>query len=390
MTEPASPPPPVTTTDGPSTAAQRTTSLDTIRGIAILGILPMNALIFGLDNAAYNNLSADGLHTFLDWAIGVLTLLFVDQKMMALFSLLFGVGVVIFAERAAAKGRRVVALSLWRFALLAAVGAVHSLFWVGDILLVYALCAPVVLLVRRLPTGVLATAGVVLALAGSLAAPFVQATVGADGAELGEYWFAGGAAMSPAVETWFGLDAVGRALGLMLIGVVLYRLGIVQGDRDDAFYRRLAVWGLAVGGAITTVGIVVRSVSDWSPDVALVGHIPTGVGTIPMALAYMSLIVLWNRSGSRHLERFHNAGRMALTNYLVQTILGLSMLGWLLADVDLTRTMIAVWILGVWALQLWWSTAWLRRYRYGPFEWAWRSATYRSRQPLRRPRTAGT
>ena len=219
---------------------------------------------------------------------------------------------------------------------------------------------------------------------------FVQATVGADGAELGEYWFAGGAAMAPVIEAWFGVDAVGRALGLMLIGVVLYRLGIVQGDRDDAYYRRLAGWGLAVGTAITVVGIVIRSLSDWSPDVAIVGHIPTGVGTIPMALGYLALIVLLDRSGNRHLERFRNAGRMALTNYLAQTIIGLTMLGWLLADIDLTRTTIAVWILGVWALQLWWSTAWLQRYRYGPFEWAWRSATYRSRQPLRRSRTAST
>ena len=390
MTDMTSSPRPATPTTGPITATERITSLDTIRGIAILGILPMNALIFGLDNAAYNNLSADGLDTFLDWVIGVLTLLFIDQKMMALFSLLFGVGVVIFAERAAAKGRRVVALSLWRFTLLLAVGVVHAQFWVGDILVVYAVSAPIVLLLRRLPTGVLATVGVVLALAGSLAAPFVQATVGADGAELGEYWFAGGAAMSPVVETWFGLDAVGRALGLMLIGVVLYRLGIVQGDRDDAYYRRLAGWGLAVGTAITVVGIVIRSLSGWSPDVAIVGHIPTGVGTIPMALGYLALIILANRSGNRHLERVRNAGRMALTNYLAQTFLGLTMLGWLLADTDLTRTMIAVWILGVWALQLWWSTAWLQRYRYGPFEWAWRSATYRSRQPLRRSRAANT
>lgn len=388
MTDHASPP--ATPSTGPIAAAQRITSLDAIRGVAILGILPMNALIFGLDDAAYNNLSADGLDTFLDWVIGVLTLLFVDQKMMALFSLLFGVGVIIFADRAAAKGRRVVGLSLWRFALLAAVGAVHSLFWVGDILLVYALCAPVVLLVRRLPTGVLATAGVLLALAGSFTAPLVQATVGPDGAGLGEYWFAGGEAMSVAVESWFGLDAVGRALGLMLLGVVLYRLGIVQGDRDDAFYRRLAVWGLAVGTAVTTLGIVIRSVSDWSADVALVGHIPTGVGTVPMALGYLALIILWNRRGRRHREAIRNAGRMALTNYLTQTILGLTTLGWLLGGVDLTRTMIAVWILGVWALQLWWSSAWLERYRYGPFEWAWRSATYRSRQPLRRSGTAST
>lgn len=85
-----------------------------------------------------------------------------------------------------------------------------------------------------------------------------------------------------------------------------------------------------------------------------------------------------------------NAGRMALTTYLAQRILGLTLLGWLLTDIDLTRTMIAVWILGVWALELWWSTAWLQRSRYGPFEWAWRSATYRSRQQLPRPRTART
>ncbi|HSL57968.1 MAG TPA: DUF418 domain-containing protein, partial [Acidimicrobiales bacterium] len=90
------------------------------------------------------------------------------------------------------------------------------------------------------------------------------------------------------------------------------------------------------------------------------------------------------RSSSRHLERFRDAGRMALTNYLTQTVLGLTTLGWLLADVDLTRTLIALWILGVWALQLWWSTWWLARFRYGPFEWAWRCATYRSWQPLRR------
>ena len=61
-----------------------------------------------------------------------------------------------------------------------------------------------------------------------------------------------------------------------------------------------------------------------------------------------------------------------------------TMLTWWLDDVDLTRTVIALWILGVWALQLWWSTWWLERFWYGPFEWAWRCATYRTWQPLRR------
>ena len=81
--------------------------------------------------------------------------------------------------------------------------------------------------------------------------------------------------------------------------------------------------------------------------------------------------------------------RMALSNYLAQTILGLTTLGWLLQHVDLSRTLIAVWILGVWALQLWWSTWWLQRFRYGPFEWVWRCSTYRSWQPLRRSGATG-
>ena len=329
-------------------------------------------------------MSADGIGQPFDWVIGVLTMVFIDQKMMALFSLLFGVGVVIFAERAEVKGRRVVWLSLWRFALLFAVGLVHTSLWFGDILVLYAVCAPFVLLLRRLSARALAAAGVALALIGTASAPYVQSAVGDNPAELGDLWFAGAGSMVSTVETWFFLNAAGRALGLMLIGVALHRLGIVQGKRDDAYYRRLAIWGLGVGTAVTAVGSAIHIASDWSADYAITGTIPTGLGTIPMALGYMAVFILWNRSGSRYLERFRNAGRMALTNYLTQTVIGLVTLGWLLEDVDLTRTMIAVWILGVWALQLWSSSWWLQRFRYGPFEWAWRCATYRAWQPLRR------
>jgi len=103
-----------------------------------------------------------------------------------------------------------------------------------------------------------------------------------------------------------------------------------------------------------------------------------------MALGYMALIILWSRSERGPLLAFRSAGRMALTNYLSQTILGLATFGWLLFDVDVTRTVILAWVLAVWALQLWWSKWWLARFRFGPVEWAWRCATYRSWQPLRR------
>ena len=368
----------------PVTRAERITSLDMIRGVAILGILPMNALAFGLEPAAYFNVSVDGIGQPLDGVIGVLTMVFIDQKMMALFSMLFGVGVVIFAERAAAKGRRVLGLSLWRFALLFAIGVAHEVLWDGDILALYALCAPFVLLLKRLPARVLVIVGVMLAMVGTLTAPLFQSAVGDDPAELGDLWFAGDAAMGSTAEAWVLLNAVGRAAGLMLIGVALHRFGIVQGTRDLAYYRRLARWGLGVGVVISAAGPVWHIATDWSGAYAINGTIPTGLGTIPMALGYMAAIIVWNRSTSGHLERFRNAGRMALSNYLAQTVIGLATLGWLLDDVDLTRTGILVWILGVWALQLWWSTWWLERFRYGPFEWAWRCATYRSRQPLRR------
>ena len=87
---------------GPISTAERITSLDAIRGIATLGILPMNALAFGLAAAAYFNVSADGVRQPLDWVLGALTMIFVERKMMALFSLLFGVGIVVFAARAKA------------------------------------------------------------------------------------------------------------------------------------------------------------------------------------------------------------------------------------------------------------------------------------------------
>lgn len=369
---------------GPVSAAERITSLDAVRGVAVLGILPMNALAFGLASAAYFNVSAGGIRQPFDWVVGVATMVFVNQKMMALFSLLFGVGVVVFADRAKAKGRRVVWLSLWRFLLLLLVGLAHTAVWEGDVLILYAVCAPIVLLVRKLPAGLLIGSGTVLALASSLAAPLVQSTVGADGIELGDYWFADAAGKSDAVSGWFFLDVIGRALGLMLIGVGLFRLGIVQGQRDDDYYRRMAWWGLATGTTVTAAEFVLRIANDWSPDYALTGNILTGLGTIPMALGYMALIIMWNRRNGHRIERLRDVGRMALTNYLTQTILGVTMLTLWWDGVDLSRTMIAAWILGVWGLQLWWSPWWLARFRYGPFEWAWRCATYRTWQPLRR------
>ena len=94
------------TESGPVGESERIVSLDLIRGVAVLGILVMNAVSFRFGPAPYLNLSAGGSETWLDWAVGVAGEVFVDQKFMGLFSLLFGAGMILFIDRASQRGRR--------------------------------------------------------------------------------------------------------------------------------------------------------------------------------------------------------------------------------------------------------------------------------------------
>ena len=134
-------------------------------------------------------------------------------------------------------------------------------------------------------------------------------------------------------------------------------------------------------------GVIITAVSDYSREIAFIGQIPNTLGSIPASLAYMSLIILWNNRADNWLKRRLRAvGRMALTNYLAQTVLGVLVLTTLLGDVDfVNRSAVLVFVFVVWALQLWWSQAWLSSFLFGPAEWLWRVATYRNGQPLRRP-----
>ncbi len=374
----------VTDTATPISRAERITNLDTVRGIATLGILVMNAVSFGLAQPAYFNLDYAGSDNALDWIVGVLGEVFVDQKTMALFSMLFGAGIVVFADRAAAKGRRANWLSLWRNLLLLGIGAVHALFWSGDILQLYAICAPVLLLLRKRSARTLFVIGGACIAISALTMAVMQSEIDAP-AELGEYWVDEDVPMSSDVEFAFLVDFGMRALGAMLIGVGLFRAEIIQGQRPAAYYRRMARIGLGVGVPLSVLGVAIHITNDWDPDVALIGAVPNILATVPMALGYIALITLWNqRPDTRLHERFRAVGRMALTNYLTQTILGLLVLDGLFDFGSLGRTQILVFVVAVWALQLAWSEPWLARFRFGPFEWLWRVATYRKLQPIRR------
>ena len=368
---------------GPIEEAGRITNLDALRGIAVFGILLMNAVSYGLPEAAYFNISLAN-DTPLDWIIGIFGEIFVDQKFMGVFSLLFGAGIVLFADRAEAKGSRGGRLSLWRNLLLLGIGALHTWLWQGDVLVLYAICSPFLLWSRRWSDRSLFAIGTVLVLLSALIFAGAQSLVDADMPELGGLWMESGES-SDEVSSLVLLTFLMRALGMMLIGVALFRSGILSGVRPREYYRRMAVVGLGIGLPLAALGVIIAALEDFGANIALLSMIPNTIGTVPATLGLTALILLWNMRAETALHRRVRAvGRMALTNYLTQTIIGVLVLEVALDGVDLNRTAILGFIVVVWTLQLWWSSAWLSRFRYGPFEWAWRVLTYRRLQPLHR------
>ena len=387
---------------GPVTESARITSLDLIRGIAVLGILLMNAVSFRYGLAPYLNLSAGGSDTPLDWAIGIFGEIFIDQKFMALFSLLFGAGILLFIERARQREKRPILLNLWRNALLLGIGILHSLIWDGDVLIVYAVSALFLIALSKLPAKALIAIGALIFLLSIPNFLLMQYIADNSAAPLTGVWEPTAQEPPPTPSqpqsgnpqnlpgTMLSLTLLGyfaRGLGLILMGAGLYRLGFMQGDLPPRTYRLTAAIGLTLGLPLAAAGAIITHLSDYSREIAFIGQIPNTAGTIPAALGLMSLIILWHRQASaapRLKQRLQAAGRMALTNYLSQTILGILILTIILDTVPINRAAILAFCIAIWALQLWWSPAWLTRHRFGPAEWLWRTATYRRRQPLRR------
>ncbi len=279
-------------------------------------------------------------------------------------------------------------LNLWRNALLLIIGSLHYMIREGDVLMVYAVSSLFLVAMRRLSSRTLIVVGAVLFLAPIANDLLLQSIADSSDATLAGIWTEPSGDIDD-VDELLGLGALSgyfmRGLGLIIMGAGLYRTGFMHGDMSVKTYRTTALVGLGVGLPLAAIGVMFTAVNDFSTTVAFIGNIPNNLGTIPASLGYLSLIILWNRRADNWLKRrFRAAGRMALTNYLSQSVLGVFLLTVLLGDVEVNRAGILVFVLAVWALQLWWSEAWLARFRFGPAEWIWRVLTYRRWQALRR------
>jgi len=404
----------------PVRETERIGSLDVLRGVAVLGILVMNIQSFAMPGAAYANPTAWGSLEGLNGWVWTLSHLFADLKFMATFSILFGAGMVLMADRQVARGGSAWGLHLKRMFWLLVFGLVHAhLIWYGDILVGYAVTGTLVfglrnrrprtlmvvaLLLWVVGSGILASAGLSLpewpeGQRGGLALE-LDPPAEVKAAEVAAYQ--GGfaeqfAQRSPvALEFETGVWAVflvWRVGGLMLLGMALFKLGVLSAARSRAFYLRLFAVGWLVGLPVVGFGIVSNRSIDWAaPDFFFLGSLPNYWGSLGVALGWIAAVMLLCRSSAwtGAKSRLSAVGRMAFTNYVTQSLIctwifyghGLGLFG----QVDRVGQFGVV--LAVWALQLWWSPLWLARFRFGPLEWAWRSLVYRRVQPFRR-RVAG-
>ncbi|MGE3690249.1 MAG: DUF418 domain-containing protein [Novosphingobium sp.] len=402
----------------------RIRSLDLIRGVAVLGILAVN--IAGFSGPAVSTLSPNfpGAGTAADaWAFAAVFLL-IEGKMRALFSILFGASMLLFIERRDATGAFGDLLQLRRLGWLALFGLAHFyLFWWGDILFLYAVAGTLALFMREMPvkrlvlTGLVIFAawhgaGAVLSLSDiheeenvrlGVASPAeirsnTQALTNMrQGAtrDLREYdsgfveLIEAKLTRDPFKPLRIVLLSMGETLPLMLFGMALFRAGFFSGAWNRKVLVRIAAAGIVVGGAMTLAMLAWAWPRQF--PVRAMGHIVQYWCAPPhlaMALGYAALLVLFTRPVSQSWlgARLTAAGRMAFSNYLLTSVAMTGLFnGWGLGLAGrYGHAAQLVFVAGAWAVMLVWSELWLRRFRQGPLEWAWRSLTEGRMQPFRR------
>lgn len=385
---------------------RRLLSLDAMRGFAVMGILLMNIIAFSMPDLAYVNPRLWGGETVGAYTMWSANFILVDGKMRGLFSLLFGASALLIYERAAARGDG--ALLLYRrFFWLLLLGLLHYVFvWWGDILRLYALAGFLLpLFVRQEPSELLKTAilffliqfAILAAFSLTLALTDTMAVPGADRAVLakqfalhrGGYADIVGDRLSRMGSEQLALLMLSgcEALGFMLLGMAMLKNGFLTGQWNQGEYLRLARLCYAAGG-IPMLGLAAWC---WASGFDLAVTFNAVISwslpfRVPMTIAHAALL-MWlvqRLDGAAVLRRIAAAGRTAFTNYVGTSILmttifygyGLGLYGM----VD--RVAVYAFVLLAWALMLAWSLPWLRHFRYGPFEWVWRSLTRGRLEPM--------
>jgi len=399
----------------PISSTERIEILDVLRGLAVGGILIGNMQWFsgyGMmpESLAANSPRADQITNFL-------VHFFVEGKFYSIFSFLFGFGFALQIARAEERGDLKATLFKRRLFWLLVIGLLHAyLLWAGDILSIYAVMGFLLVLFRKKTNGALLKWAFALltipilsyillyVLFVSFAPPEVAATI--ESAK-GNSW-------NNAVQTvpnsgFFSILTdynlnyiVGRYMGLILqmrlpkilamflLGFYAYRRGYFQNlGSHQPFIRKVLIYGLVLGlvGNIAFAALAGNEAVFPPTTAGIVGVITYAFGVPALAFFFIASVAqLWQNAAWRKMLAFlAPVGRMALTNYLLQTIICLIIFygygfGQFAKFGALASTLIA---LAIFLFQVFFSALWLKYFAYGPLEWIWRQLTYGKRLDLR-------
>ncbi len=435
----------VSSGNAPVSAEDRIRNMDVLRGFALLGILLMNILSWGLPEVASNNPKAAGGYTGINLVLWAVQMIFWDGKMRAIFSMMFGAGAYLLITRGEKRGgesalgiadifyRR----NLWMLLF----GMIHGyLIWFGDILFPYAFLALILYPLRKLsPKALLWIAAMQIALLGfamggqgfgSRSSRDEAMKIYADqkaGRKITEEqqdklkgWQKSEKNWMPPKEendkyykdytTNYGTQMKRRAkevfqfhampiyfpflwdmLAFMLMGIAFVKMGVLQGDRSYKFYAGMAAAGYGIGIPMLS-GFVWANI-HWDFDI-VVAQLWTATyepGRMLMTLGHISVLIMICKAGALRwvTNRLAAVGQMAFSNYITHSVV-CSLLfygyapyvgGRLMGTME--RYQMYYVVAAIWIFQLIMSPIWLRHFRFGPLEWCWRSLTYWKKQPMR-------
>lgn len=394
-------------------AAERIEVLDALRGFALLGIIIINvrewAGWYALQPAEKDAVSGGPAST---WWYDFLATSLVEGKFYTIFSFLFGLGFALQLSRIQRRGLDGIRIFRRRLLLLLAIGLIHMTFlWHGDILTLYALLGLLLPLFtswsdRRLL--VLAMFLILLPIAGVALVHLAQVDPDLRLYELGERLFAALGGDDDRWRTWllredfrsyfawtlasppfriggfFESWRIPKVLAIMLLGLLAGRK-LVAGKllEDRALLRRVAVFGLLIGIPANIGYGLIGGLWQQEFSRVLTATALYAIGVVPLGLAYAACFVLLWPVARKVLALFVAPGRMALTNYLSQTILGIIIFYGIgfglyrsLGPWEFTGVAVAIF-----AAQVVWSRLWLRHVKQGPMEWLWRLGTYAGQRP---------
>jgi uncharacterized protein len=435
----------------PTASSERISAVDVLRGVAVLGILLVNIEDFGLPHSEKSAAGTEFVGVYMPalstrsalvaWL--ALRVIF-EGRMRAIFSMLFGAGIVLLTSRLERRGEGARAADIYfrRTLWLLLFGILHAyLLWEGDILYSYALAGLFLFVFRNLPARRLIVIGTVL-LAMTVPRSALVATHRADlrsrasradadqaagrplsqpqeearhdwqeiretfepGPEtlrqerddyLGGYGrlFSRRAELVKSVESsdFYGWGFLITA-AMMLIGMGLLKAGVLSAGRSQRFYLATMAIGLAVGVPLGAAANYALYVHPFDPVAVAWITAVYHPARLAVGLAIVSAVMLIVRAGwagwaTRCLS---DVGRQALTSYLGATLIcttlfngyGFGLFG------SLSRAQLYAVVLGIWSFQIAFARLWLREFHFGPAEWVWRSLTYWRLQPLRRRGTA--